>query len=110
MKVVALLSLMFIASCVAQKKTDLQCYMDPLPEGFCGEPFIGYTYSSVRARCVIHETQGCSISGNFFTDKAKCEAKCKPPLTFSASPFSYLAETAFNEASKYVKQLLSQVL
>ncbi|KRJ97217.1 uncharacterized protein LOC26534534 [Drosophila yakuba] len=110
MKFVALISLMFIASCVAQQKTDLQCYMDPLPEGFCGEPFIGYTYSSARTRCVIHETQGCTISGNFFTDKAACEAKCKPPLTFSASPFSYFHETVFEQANKLIKQLISQIL
>ncbi|KMY87938.1 uncharacterized protein LOC27208683 [Drosophila simulans] len=107
MKFVILLSLMCIGIGYAQQQSEVKCFMDAIPVGECGSRIIGYTYSSVRTRCVNYETIGCEVIGNFFTDRKVCEAKCKPPISFRNNPFSYYVERAYDQARDTLSRILT---
>ncbi|XP_032579190.1 uncharacterized protein LOC116801786 [Drosophila sechellia] len=107
MKFVILLSLMCIGIVYAQKQSEVKCFMDAIPVGECGSRIIGYTYSSVRTRCVNYETIGCEVIGNFFTNRNVCEAKCKPPISFRNNPFSYYVERAYDQGRDTLSRILT---
>ncbi|KAH8350523.1 hypothetical protein KR067_006074, partial [Drosophila pandora] len=70
------------------------CRLEPIPIGQCGDSFVGYTYSTIRNRCVNFAGRGCSITGNFFNSRNECEALCKEFNSLREAPFTYFFDRA----------------
>ncbi|XP_016982837.1 uncharacterized protein LOC108047241 [Drosophila rhopaloa] len=107
MKILPTLSLICVIMGLAQGQTDIICSTEPLPVGLCVDRIVGYTYSSIRNRCVNYEARTCEVRGNYFANRNDCEAKCKPVRAFRDAPFTFFVERAMAQARNLISRILS---
>ncbi|EDV31212.1 uncharacterized protein Dana_GF14658 [Drosophila ananassae] len=103
MKFLAIVSLIVILIGIVLAQTDPICRLEPIPIGQCGDSFVGYTYSTIRNRCVNFAGRGCSITGNFFNSRNECEDLCKEFNSLREAPFTYF----FDRAVERIQDIIS---
>ncbi|XP_017007153.1 uncharacterized protein [Drosophila takahashii] len=107
MKFLPTVSLMFIVMGFAQGQMDIRCALEPLPVGLCVNRIVGYTYSVTRTRCIVYESRGCEVRGNFFASRNECEAKCRPATSFRDNPFTFYLQRSLTEARNILGRLFN---